>query len=205
MAAGQGCSFSAQCPSATSGNVNVPYQCINSICQQNIACSAGYFRFNNACVKYSASGESCTTTTTQCISGSTCVNGTCYSGCATNQLLIEGVCVGYADYGCILRSCESDSCPVNYPVCNFLQSRNAYVCCTQQLSTALVCANGERPQLSFGTNIPTDCIARTCARGYTCTHTAYEGGSRYMCCPRRLLSVTTTTTTPAVANRRLHI
>uniref|UniRef100_A0A914PKC8 EB domain-containing protein n=1 Tax=Panagrolaimus davidi TaxID=227884 RepID=A0A914PKC8_9BILA len=202
VAAGQGCTFTAQCPSPSTSAVSTSYRCINNVCQLNIVCSAGYFRFNNACLKYSATGQSCTATTSQCLSGSTCINGTCYSGCATNQLELEGVCVGYADYGCILRSCESDTCPTNFPVCNYLRSQNAYVCCTASLTNALVCANGERPQLSFGTNLPIDCIARSCARGYSCTHSIIDGTSRYICCPRTLVSVTTTTAAPIYGNRK---
>uniref|UniRef100_A0A914PY41 EB domain-containing protein n=1 Tax=Panagrolaimus davidi TaxID=227884 RepID=A0A914PY41_9BILA len=202
VAAGQGCTFTAQCPSTSTSAVSTSYRCINNVCQLNIVCSAGYFRFNNACLKYSATGQSCTATTTQCLSGSTCINGTCYSGCATNQLELEGVCVGYADYGCILRSCESDTCPTNFPVCNYLRSQNAYVCCTASLTNALVCANGERPQLSFGTNLPIDCIARSCARGYSCTHSIIDGTSRYICCPRTLVNKYITTTTAAPGNRK---
>ena len=92
---GAACTYSAQCPSRTSINGQPPYLCINGICQLSIICSPGYFLFNNTCLKYSASGQTCASTAAQCLAGSTCINGECYSGCAYNQLLIENVCVGY--------------------------------------------------------------------------------------------------------------
>ncbi|KAE9550903.1 hypothetical protein FO519_005887 [Halicephalobus sp. NKZ332] len=175
---GSACIYSAQCPSRTSVNGQPPYLCINNICQLSVVCSPGYFLLNNTCLKYSASGQTCSSTVNQCLAGSTCINGECYSGCGYNQLLIENVCVGYADYGCILRSCESDGCPSQYSTCTFLRTQNAYVCCNQQVETALLCPNtGVRPQLSFGSNIPIDCVAKQCARGYTCTHVIVSGSS----------------------------
>uniref|UniRef100_A0A7E4VQ77 EB domain-containing protein n=1 Tax=Panagrellus redivivus TaxID=6233 RepID=A0A7E4VQ77_PANRE len=182
--AGQACSYSAQCPSTTSTTGNSPYKCINAICQLDVTCSAGYFKYNNTCVKYSATGQTCSIGSGQCLTGSSCVSGTCYSGCQYNQLLIENVCVGYADYGCIQRSCETDSCPTAYPVCNFVRAQNAFVCCSEALENAMMCPGGIQPQLSFGSNIPVDCIAKTCARGYTCTHTLGGSSSRYICCPK---------------------
>lgn len=92
---GSACTYSAQCPSRTSVTGQPPYLCINGICQLSVVCSPGYFLFNNTCLKYSASGQTCSSTTDQCLAGSTCINGECYSGCTYNQLLIENVCVGY--------------------------------------------------------------------------------------------------------------